>query len=183
MNILHELMGAIGEAIIYETDTTDAETNAEEALKLGRGVCQDHAHVFIAAARSLGVPARYVSGYMLLEGGQDSEAHHAWAEVLLPQLAFGNFFKGAIHGYKFDDFEGLGFDNGDRRQGGVEIELERDRDKDGSVDERHFTVTDSTTGEYWFMGLGPGLYMVREVVPDESEPTTAPPRTDRPEKR
>ena len=91
MNILHELMGAIGEAIIYETDTTDAETNAEEALKLGRGVCQDHAHVFIATARLLGFPTRYVSGYLMMMDRVEQEAGHAWAEAWVDGLGWTGF--------------------------------------------------------------------------------------------
>jgi transglutaminase-like putative cysteine protease len=57
-------------------------TAAAEAFALGSGVCQDHAHVFLACARALGVPARYVSGYLL----SDDDAHlasHAWAEACL----------------------------------------------------------------------------------------------------
>ncbi|RAN34631.1 transglutaminase family protein [Hyphomonas pacifica] len=91
VNILHELMGAIGEAIMYETDTTDAETNAEEALKLGRGVCQDHAHVFIATARLLGFPTRYVSGYLMMMDRVEQEAGHAWAEAWVDGLGWTGF--------------------------------------------------------------------------------------------
>ena len=87
----HDLMHAIRDKVAYRTGVTEVHTTAAEALNAGEGVCQDHAHIFIAAARTIGVPARYVSGYMLLEGGQDSEAHHAWAEVLLPQLGWVGF--------------------------------------------------------------------------------------------
>jgi len=55
-----------------------------------RGVCQDHAHVFIAAARSLAIPARYVTGYLLTDGG-DAVAHHAWAEALAPDIGWVGF--------------------------------------------------------------------------------------------
>ena len=63
----------------YESGVTGVETTAAEALSLGRGVCQDYAHVMIAVCRLLGLPARYVSGHMLGEGGT-----HAWVEVLVP---------------------------------------------------------------------------------------------------
>lgn len=87
----HDLMQAIRDKVAYRTGVTEVHTAAVDALSAGEGVCQDHAHIFIAAARAIGVPARYVSGYMLLEGGQDSEAHHAWAEVLLPTLGWVGF--------------------------------------------------------------------------------------------
>jgi transglutaminase-like putative cysteine protease len=51
-------------------------------------VCQDHAHIFIAAARTLGIPARYVTGYLVLAGQATSEAHHAWAEAWVEALGW-----------------------------------------------------------------------------------------------
>ena len=64
--------------IAYQYGVTTTATTAAEALALGRGVCQDHAHVMIAICRAAGVPARYVSGHLLGEGGT-----HAWVEVLV----------------------------------------------------------------------------------------------------
>lgn len=87
----HQLMEAIHEKVAYRTGVTQVHTSAVDALNAGEGVCQDHAHIFIAAARSIGVPARYVSGYLLLEDDQDSEAHHAWAEVHMPGLGWVGF--------------------------------------------------------------------------------------------
>jgi transglutaminase-like putative cysteine protease len=63
---LHFLSNAIGGAVKYETGRTDSTTNAEEALVAGHGVCQDHSHIMIATARLLGFPARYVSGYLMM---------------------------------------------------------------------------------------------------------------------
>lgn len=63
----------------YEHDVTDIRTTAAEALALGRGVCQDYAHIMLALCRLCGLPARYISGHLLGEGGT-----HAWLEVLLP---------------------------------------------------------------------------------------------------
>ena len=60
----------------YSPGTTDIGTTAAGALKLGKGVCQDYAHIMIAVMRYLGVPARYVNGLMIGEG-----ATHAWTEV------------------------------------------------------------------------------------------------------
>lgn len=89
LDILHRLMSSIRDAIDYQTGETHVMTTAIEALTNGRGVCQDHAHVFIAAARSIGIPARYVSGYLLhSEAGAESEAAHAWAEALVTDLGW-----------------------------------------------------------------------------------------------
>ncbi|MET1410848.1 transglutaminase family protein [Roseibium sp. HPY-6] len=87
----HALMHAIRDKVDYKIGVTETHAPASAALAAGEGVCQDHAHIFIAAARSLGVPARYVSGYLLLEEEQASEAHHAWAEVLIEGLGWTGF--------------------------------------------------------------------------------------------
>jgi transglutaminase-like putative cysteine protease len=63
----------------YAHGITDVQTAAAEALAAGGGVCQDFAHVMLALCRLCGLPARYVSGHLLGEGGT-----HAWVEVLLP---------------------------------------------------------------------------------------------------
>jgi transglutaminase-like putative cysteine protease len=88
---LHALMRAVREAVKYEIGATHEHTTAAEALADGRGVCQDHAHVFIAAARHLGVPARYVNGYFHSGTLAPSEAHHAWAEVWVEGLGWVGF--------------------------------------------------------------------------------------------
>ena len=67
-----------------------AATTAGEALRSGAGVCQDHSHVFISAARVLGIPARYVGGY-LWTGQPESEASHAWAEAYVEDLGWVGF--------------------------------------------------------------------------------------------
>lgn len=79
---LIDLMQALSQHIVYTPGITEVHTSAAQAFAGGSGVCQDHAHAFIACARSLGVPARYVSGYLCSE---DSEhlASHAWAEAWL----------------------------------------------------------------------------------------------------
>lgn len=88
---MHRLMHAVRDAIDYMTGTTSSATTAADALKQGVGVCQDHAHVFIAAARSLGIPARYVSGYLFCGDTEPAEANHAWAEAWLPDLGWVGF--------------------------------------------------------------------------------------------
>lgn len=80
---LLDLGQAIREAVVWEQGSTTVEHAAAEALALGRGVCQDHAHLFIAVCRLLSLPARYVSGYF--HTGETSPASHAWAEAWLGQ--------------------------------------------------------------------------------------------------
>ena len=69
----------VAAAMRYRHDVTSVHTTAAEALALGAGVCQDYAHVMLALCRLCGLPARYVSGHMIGEGGS-----HAWVEVVLP---------------------------------------------------------------------------------------------------
>lgn len=88
---MHRLMQAVHDAVAYLPDSTDSRTTAAEALAAGAGVCQDHAHVMLAAARSLGIPARYVTGYLLLEDGAAAPAHHAWVEADVDTLGWVGF--------------------------------------------------------------------------------------------
>lgn len=88
---MHALMGTIHKTVEYKPGETHAETAAEDALESGSGVCQDHAHILIAAARSLDLPARYISGYLMMEGQPDQTASHAWAEVHLTGLGWVGF--------------------------------------------------------------------------------------------
>jgi transglutaminase-like putative cysteine protease len=78
---LHRLSTLVRERVDYELGHTDPNSSAEAVLAAGRGVCQDHAHVFIAAARQLGFPARYVSGYLMMDDRVEQDAGHAWAEA------------------------------------------------------------------------------------------------------
>lgn len=87
---MHALMSALHQTVDYRKDVTTPETTAEQALGLKAGVCQDHAHVFISAARSMGLSARYVSGYML-DGNEMGVASHAWAEAFIPALGWVGF--------------------------------------------------------------------------------------------
>ncbi|QBX99727.1 transglutaminase family protein [Rhodophyticola sp. CCM32] len=88
---LHALSARISEAVRYEIGATGAETTAEEAIEIGCGVCQDHAHIFIAAARAMGYPARYVSGYLMMDDRVHQDASHAWAEVHVAPLGWVGF--------------------------------------------------------------------------------------------
>ena len=88
---LHQLMQCVHGAVRYEIGATHVHTSASDALADGRGVCQDHAHVFITAARVLGIPARYVNGYFISGTEGPSEAHHAWAEAWVNGLGWVGF--------------------------------------------------------------------------------------------
>ncbi|MDM4766628.1 transglutaminase family protein [Pelomonas sp. SE-A7] len=85
------LMAQIHAGFRYVPHSTDVATDASQVLALGQGVCQDFAHLLIAACRSLGLAARYVSGYLLTQPppGQPrlvgADASHAWAEVWCPR--------------------------------------------------------------------------------------------------
>lgn len=88
---LHALTAAIESVVRYETGNTHTETTAEQALEAGHGVCQDHAHIFITIARLLGYPARYVSGYLMMNDRVEQDATHAWAEVHVDSLGWVGF--------------------------------------------------------------------------------------------
>lgn len=81
-NALIDLMHGLNDHIRYQPGATAVETSAAEAFAGRQGVCQDHSHAFLACARSLGIPARYVSGYLVTDS-QDHLASHAWAEAWL----------------------------------------------------------------------------------------------------
>jgi transglutaminase-like putative cysteine protease len=85
---LHALLSAIHGEVAFETGATDAYTSAAQAFRQKRGVCQDMAHIFIAGARSLGLPARYVSGHLARTDQVDQEAAHAWAEAHVEGLGW-----------------------------------------------------------------------------------------------
>jgi len=88
---LMALMEAVRSQVDYRAGVTQASTTAAEALRLGAGVCQDHAHVFIAAARAVGFPARYVGGYLWAGDEGAEQATHAWAEAYLPDFGWIGF--------------------------------------------------------------------------------------------
>lgn len=91
LDLLHRLMGEIGGRMAYEIGRTDAETDGEAALAAGHGVCQDLTHVFVAAARLLNIPARYVSGYLMMHDVEHQAASHAWAEAHVDGLGWVGF--------------------------------------------------------------------------------------------
>jgi len=88
---LHALSQKIAEEVSYQSGATHSETLIEEALEARQGVCQDHAHIFIAAARHMDYPARYVSGYLMMDDRIDQDASHAWAEVYIDSIGWVGF--------------------------------------------------------------------------------------------
>jgi transglutaminase-like putative cysteine protease len=92
LGFLHALMLQINDHMTFDVDPTNSGTSAAEAFGLKRGVCQDYAHIFIACARSGGVPARFVSGHFLRSDGTvHQQAGHAWAEAFVPDLGWVGF--------------------------------------------------------------------------------------------
>ena len=88
---LHALSTVVAEAVSYSPGASQVGWTAEQALSAGKGVCQDHAHVFITCARAAGYPSRYVSGYLLMDDETTGEATHAWAEAYVPDLGWIGF--------------------------------------------------------------------------------------------
>ncbi len=86
---LHALMAAQADAVAFEAGQTSVSTPAAQAFCKRVGVCQDHTHIFITACRVLGLPCRYVSGY--LAAGQGDVATHAWAEAFVSDLGWVSF--------------------------------------------------------------------------------------------
>jgi transglutaminase-like putative cysteine protease len=77
---LLELAEAIRGAVAYQSGATEVSSTATDALELGQGVCQDHAHLFLACCHARRIPARYVSGY-IDPGGSTHAESHAWVDV------------------------------------------------------------------------------------------------------
>jgi transglutaminase-like putative cysteine protease len=88
------LMHSLHKSMQYERGATDVTTTAPEALDLGRGVCQDFAHIMLAACRAVDIPARYVSGYLFnpnsssAPGLDDHAASHAWIDAFVNRSAW-----------------------------------------------------------------------------------------------
>lgn len=89
---MHLLMSRLLNEIRYVPTLDAVERDAATAFAGSTGVCQDHAHIFCAAARSIGIPARYISGHLYRRDGVHiQEASHAWAEAFLPDIGWTGF--------------------------------------------------------------------------------------------
>jgi transglutaminase-like putative cysteine protease len=95
LTLLRRLTGTLYEELSYEPRTTSVDSPIDEALAAKAGVCQDFAHIMTALVRGLGIPCRYVSGYLApCSSGHDrstEHATHAWVEALLPDLGWVGF--------------------------------------------------------------------------------------------
>ncbi|MGF7163519.1 transglutaminase-like putative cysteine protease [Rhodoligotrophos appendicifer] len=92
LSVLHRLLAAIHDELTFDTQPTTSLTTAAEAFAMRSGVCQDLTHIFLACARHLRIPARYVSGHFLrADGLTEQEASHAWAEAKIPGLGWVGF--------------------------------------------------------------------------------------------
>lgn len=91
LDYLHALSARIGEVVAYQTGSSGVHTTAEEAVANELGVCQDHAHIFIGAARAADIPARYISGYLMMNDRIEQDATHAWAEAHIEGLGWVGF--------------------------------------------------------------------------------------------
>jgi transglutaminase-like putative cysteine protease len=90
--MLHSMLEGLHREVAFDTSPTEVTTTAAEAFSMRRGVCQDLTHIFIASARCLGIPSRYVSGYLYrADGVVDQDAGHAWAEAKVPDLGWVGF--------------------------------------------------------------------------------------------
>ena len=90
IDALESMMHKLLQRVNYLTGATQVTTSAAEAFNLGQGVCQDHAHIFISCCRSIGLPARYVSGYLFTSDGSLIQTH-AWADVYLTDVGWQGF--------------------------------------------------------------------------------------------
>jgi transglutaminase-like putative cysteine protease len=92
LDVLHGLMSAVHETLAFDAKSAGTETTAAHALAAKRGDCRDFAHVFIACARHLDIPARYVNGFFMpADGGVDQSRGHAWAEAFVPDIGWIGF--------------------------------------------------------------------------------------------
>ena len=94
-------MAALHEAMTFDARATHVATPATRTFARGHGVCQDFAHIFVACARTLDIPARYVSGYLKRAEGEAQAAGHAWAEGFVEGLGWVGF--DAAHKMSPDD--------------------------------------------------------------------------------
>lgn len=95
LSVLRHVNSALYDVLDYDPKATHVDSPIDDALSDRKGVCQDYAHIMIALVRGLGIPCRYVSGY-LYHRGEDhdrsaNDATHAWVEALLPQLGWVGF--------------------------------------------------------------------------------------------
>ncbi len=152
---LHRLLAGVHQTVDYAPGPTGTATTAAEAFALRKGVGQDLAHVFIAAARHLEIPVRYVSGYCWRPDAPEQEAGHAWVEARVPDLGWVGF--DPAHGIAVTDAHlrvTIGLDyldaapvRGSRTGGGTETMTVRVRVDDARAQAQAQQSQDATTSE------------------------------------
>ncbi|MBS9476092.1 transglutaminase family protein [Ancylobacter radicis] len=106
---LHALMEAIAGVMTFDPEPTQVTTTAKQSFALKRGVCQDYAHIFIAGARHLGIPARYASGYIVSDGQAPSQGQGQGQSQSQSQKPLQGASLQAGHGWAEAHIEGLGW--------------------------------------------------------------------------
>ncbi len=93
LTVLRDITGTIYDVFEYTPKATRVDSPIDDALLQRRGVCQDFAHIMITLVRQLGIPCRYISGYLFHQSRNraSSDATHAWVEALLPDLGWVGF--------------------------------------------------------------------------------------------
>ncbi|WP_279357108.1 transglutaminase family protein [Methylobacterium indicum] len=152
---LHRLLAGVHQTVDYAPGPTGTATTAAEAFALRKGVGQDLAHVFIAAARHLEIPVRYVSGYCWRPDAPEQEAGHAWVEARVPDLGWVGF--DPAHGIAVTDAHlrvTIGLDyldaapvRGSRTGGGTETMTVRVRVDDARAQAQAQQSQDATASE------------------------------------
>ena len=110
----HTMNTVVGDSIKYLSGSTDIKTDAQHAISLGTGVCQDFAHILISLARHNDYPARYVNGFLAGDSGHGDNDTHAWVEIFIKDLGWVGF--DPSHKCSIDDKYvrmGCGFDFAD----------------------------------------------------------------------
>jgi transglutaminase-like putative cysteine protease len=95
LELLLDINATLFSSIAYVPSSTSVDSPIEHALRERKGVCQDYAHIMITLVRHLGIPARYVSGYLFHRSGDHTRssegATHAWVEALVPGFGWVGF--------------------------------------------------------------------------------------------
>ena len=91
IDFCHELNLIAGNSITYVSGSTSVYTSAENSISLGKGVCQDFAHILISMARYHNFPARYVNGFLFEDANSNENTTHAWVEIFINNIGWIGF--------------------------------------------------------------------------------------------
>ena len=88
IDFIHRLNLIVSDSIKYSEGSTNTSTCSKQALRQGKGVCQDFAHILISAARFMNLPARYINGFLLEDSNSGENSTHAWTEIYIKELGW-----------------------------------------------------------------------------------------------